>query len=83
MSACLISVTPSLASSGYTATPIEQVSVGIWSDSRNGAWNDSRMRVITVITSNVAVRGIEARQDHDELVAAEARDGVGSRARRR
>ena len=30
---------------GYIATPIEQVSVGVWSARRNGAWNASRTRV--------------------------------------
>ena len=50
-------MTGSFASSGYIDTPIEQVSVGIWSESRNGARNDSRTRASTVIISNVACAG--------------------------
>ncbi len=76
VSACLMSPTPSSASTGNSATPIEHVSVGVWSASRNGAWNASRTRVSTAITSNDAGSGIEARQDHHELVAAQARDRV-------
>jgi hypothetical protein len=69
----------SCASAGYIATPIEQVSVGVWSASRNGARNTSRTRVSTVMSLERRRLGIEARQDHHELVAAAGRDGVASR----
>ena len=72
-----MSVTVSLASSGNIETPIEHVSVGVWSASRNGARNDSRMRASTVMVSKVACAGSSPRQDQDELVAAEPRDRVG------
>ena len=64
------------ASSGYIDTPIEQVSVGVWSARRNGAWNDSRTRASTVITSKVACAGSRPGRITHELVAAQPRDGV-------
>jgi hypothetical protein len=69
-------LTGSSASSGYIETPIEQVRVGIWSASWNGARKDLAHARQHVRRLGGRVRRIESGQDHDELVAAEAGENV-------